>query len=368
MKHKSQLLKVLLGATALSVFTVGNAHAAGTAAGTSVENIFTLDYQVGGVDQTQITNDGTGGNDAPTAFTVDRLIDLNVDSTTDTNVTPGSTDQALVFTLTNEGNDTQQYDLALLDESLNDFDATGLEIWYEDPTSPGTYIQFTGSNYPELTADQTINVEIRGDIPAGATDGQQDGISLLATTLDTSGVLVAEDTDGNDADLTVVENVFADDPASAEASSGDDTANPDGVESGTAVFNVVTADLTGAKAVSVYSEDGSGCTTIPGSPTAGAHPVPGACVEYVITVVNNGSADATAIVINDVLDDNLEFITAVSGGEFSAGAFGTPALPAANTDCTGGACEVNFENGVLPAPVSPATSTTGTITIRALVK
>ncbi len=368
MKHKTQLLKVLLGASALTVFTVGNAHAAGTAAGTSVENIFTLDYQVGGVDQTQITNDGAVGNDDPTAFTVDRLIDLNVDSTVDTDVTPGSTDQALVYTLTNEGNDTQQYNLTLLDEALNDFDATGLEIWYDDPLNPGTYIQFTGANYPELIADQTINVEIRGDIPAGATDGQQDGISLLATTLDTSGVLVTEDADGNDADLSVVENVFADDPMSAEASSGDDGANPDGVESGTAIFNVVTADLTGTKTVSMIGEDDTNCGTIPFASDPNAHPIPGACVEYVITVVNSGSADATSIVINDVLDDNLEFIGAVAGGDFSAGAFGTPALPGANTDCTGGACEVNFENGVLPAPTGGATETTGTITIRALVK
>ena len=56
----------------------GVAFAAGTDAGTTVSNTFTLDFSVGGVAQTQITNDGVGPNPAPTSFTVDRRVDLTV--------------------------------------------------------------------------------------------------------------------------------------------------------------------------------------------------------------------------------------------------------------------------------------------------
>ena len=44
-------------ALACSTVIVGAAHAVGTDAGKSVENTFTLDYQVDGVDQGTITND-----------------------------------------------------------------------------------------------------------------------------------------------------------------------------------------------------------------------------------------------------------------------------------------------------------------------
>ena len=77
MTNTKILLKALLGATALTVFTTGTAQAQNnfTPADTTVSNTFTLDYKVGGVDQPQIDSSAT-----PTIFTVDRLIDLTVTS------------------------------------------------------------------------------------------------------------------------------------------------------------------------------------------------------------------------------------------------------------------------------------------------
>ncbi len=366
MKTKTLFLRALLGATALTAFTVGQAHAAGTAAGTNVQNIFTLDYQVGGVDQDQITNDGTGGNADPTSFTVDRVIDLSVtEDATTVDSTPGAT-EALSFTLTNDGNDSQQYSFALLDEAANnDFDGSPYSIYYEDPSSPGTFILFDGTAWPTLTPDQSINVEIRGDIPTGATDGQQETLSLLATTVDGTGTPVTQDTDGNDADLSVVENVFGDDPASADASSGDSTTVPDGIDSATSTFIIATADLAGDKVVNMITEDGSNCTNFATPADSTVHPVPGACIEYVITVTNTGSEAATAIAISDTLNTNLTFVDAVDSG-FTVS--GTLTEPAANTDCGASTCTVAYSGGTLAAPVAPATSTSATITIRALVK
>jgi len=365
MTKTKKLWKALLGATALTAFTAVSAQAAGTAAGTDVQNTFTLNYEVNNVPQDEITNDGLNGNDAPTSFTVDRVIDLNVDSTTDTNVTPGQTNQALSYTLTNEGNDTQQYDLNVVNEAVNapivGFDVTPYTVWYEDPATPGTFIEFTGANYPELAPDQTINVEIRGDIPTAANDGEQEILSLVATTLDTTGTVVTNDTDGNTI-TGAAENVFADDPASAEASTGDSTTVSDGNDSATAAFIVATAEITGGKEVEVFSQDGSNCTVFPGTATGG-YAIPGSCVEYTITVQNTGGEDATNVVVFDELDANLTLVALDSTG-FTGGAFDALAMP---LDCTGGVCDVNFTGATL-ASGTTATPTVGTVVIRALVK
>ncbi|MEP3892307.1 MAG: proprotein convertase P-domain-containing protein [Hellea sp.] len=112
------------------------------------------------------------------------------------------------------------------------------------------------------------------------------------------------------------------------------------------------ADLTAVKSVEVYD---------PGN--AGLYMTPGNEVLYKITVNNSATAnsDATDIDLSDTLPDNVRFISAATTG-FTGGAFGTPALPAANTDCVGGACVVRYSGATLPI------NTTGEIQIRALIK
>ena len=90
---------------------------------------------------------------------------------------------------------------------------------------------------------------------------------------------------------------------------------------------------------------------------------PGSEVIYKIVVAHNAQSNsaATNVDIQDVLPPTLEFVSATSTG-FSAGSFGNPSLPAANTDCGVGSCVVSFENGTLP------TNATGEILITALIK
>jgi len=89
MTNTKLLLKSLLGATALTALSAGTAFAGGTAAGTTVTNTFTLDYNVGTTPQTQVTGD------TPTTFVVDRLIDVNVAPNAGTSVAPGAQDHSL---------------------------------------------------------------------------------------------------------------------------------------------------------------------------------------------------------------------------------------------------------------------------------
>ena len=374
------LLKGLLGATALTVFTAGNAHAQFTPAGTDVENTFTLTYDVGGVAQPPIDTSLPGDPNGPTLFTVDRLIDLTVASLGDNTVAPGATDEELVFSVTNEGNDTQAYLLTLFEETGDDIDTddpVGAEIVYYiddgdgvfDPVADGPAIVYdptaTGFLPPELGQDEVLFVVVTQDIPAAAVDGNRADLTLVADTLEpqtslNAGTPVTADTDGNDI-IGDAENVLADDTGTAR-----ELAN-EGDHSATGTYIVAAADVEALKTVTIHREDGLDCGIIPGLATGG-YAIPGACVEYVITVENSGSSAATDIVINDVLRDQLDFAGAVFGGDFTGGAFTSPALPGAGTDCTGGACVINLTGATLPAPADPTIPTIGTVTIRANVK
>ena len=374
MTKTKTLLKGLLGATALSALSAGTAFAAGTAAGTTVSNTFTLDYNVGATPQTQITGA------AATTFVVDRLIDVNVSPNAGTNVAPGAQDQPLAFTLQNEGNDTQGYVLTAANVAVgDDFDASNLTIFYvidannDGINNDGAPVAYDGTSTPDVAADQRVFVTIEGDIPA-ATEGQTSDITLLAETAVTggAGTLVTEDTDGNDIDT--VENVFAD---AAGDVAGDII--EDGSHSATNTYTVTAANISAVKAVDIFAETPNAtndCTAIPGVPAPQTatkldqYAIPGACVEYTITASNTGSAAATSIDIADTLPDNLTFVAASATGFLDgatpaaqAGSFTT--LPTANQDCFATACVVEYTGGELQD--GSATPTTGVITIRALI-
>ncbi len=372
-RTRSGLLKAVFVSTAavVSFGFAGSALAGGTPAGTNVQNTFTLDYSVGGTAQPQIDT-GPAGTNTPTEFTVDRLIDLTVASSGNTNVAPGAVGQDLVYSVTNNGNDVQAYDFSFVNETGDNFDPTTSSLLYVLDDGDGLYEPGAGAGNdgtlnaytlgtasPDIVADALVWVIIRSTIPtAGAVvDADQANLSLIADTLEPStaaspGTAVTGDTDGNS--LTgAAENVLADGSGTANevANAGDHSA--------TGSYIVTDPDITAAKAVTVYSQDGTGCATIPGTPTGG-YSVPGSCIEYVITVQNTGAtATATGISIADTLADELTFISAVDAGSFTGGTLTTPAT---NTDCTGGACVIGYSGASLAA------GATGTITIRALVQ
>ena len=383
-------LKCLLGASALTFISAGTAHAAGTQAGTNVQNTFTLEYTVGTTPQPTIDSSPscvasattTCTND-PTDFTVDRLIDLTVVSNGDTTVVPGAADQELVFLLTNEGNDLQDYVLSLVNEAGDEFDTTGLNITYyfDDGVAgfgPGdiagtayTYTPGSGENtetiYPTGSIDPAatspqIWVVVDSDIPGAVDDLDEADITLVADTATdgTTGaaaVLVVADTGGNT--LTgAAENVLAD--IDSDGAGTNDGAN-DGQYAATGTYIVANPDLSAVKTVSVFAQDDTNCGTIPGTPVAGALAIPGACVEYVITVTNSGSnagSNVTDIDFADILPSDLEFIAA----DVTTFAPADLSAPSANTDCDAGACTVALTDATLNF------GQTGTVIIRALIK
>ena len=107
--------KILL---VLSLVMIGalSATAGGTEAGTSIDNIATLKFSVGGNSQTP--QDSNNDN-----FVVDKKIDFVV-ANTEINIVPtnpNATEQNLTFTVTNQGNAIQDFHLYIIADNGNPY-------------------------------------------------------------------------------------------------------------------------------------------------------------------------------------------------------------------------------------------------------
>ncbi len=359
-------------ATVFAAALPGGALAAGTEAGTAVNNSFTLDYKVGGVSQTQIDTSGS-----PTSFVVDRKVDVTVTSLGDTNVSPGATGQQLSYSVLNSGNDNQAYQLSLKDVGADAFDAASLSILYYVDDGNGTFepgaADGSGASYTpgvgvtaDIAPDAVLWVVVSGNIPAGATNGQQDDVILVANSFDpTAWVNLASATPGSETTgaaagtdtAGAVENVLAD--SAGTAGSPEDVAN-DGAHSATGSFIVSAAALTAGKTVAVVTTTPANCAT---DAVVGGFSVPGACIEYAITATNAAGAAAAAneIAISDVLPDDVVFVSASQTGFANDATTGPVSITTPAGACTT-SCTVSLTGASL------AIGASGTLTIRATVR
>jgi uncharacterized repeat protein (TIGR01451 family) len=359
----------IIAAAGLAAFaSAGSALAAGTAAGTSVANSFTLDYQVGGVPQTQIDTSGS-----PTTFTVDRKIDLTVSAAVNATVAPGETGAELVYGVVNNGNDNTAWRLSIKDVGTDSFDiGTYTARYYADAGNDGVFTPGVddagaGTAYTlgagvtgDVAPDATIWVIISGDVPGTVVNGDDDDVILIANSFYPTASLDAANTNAAGTEVTQAganamngesDSVLADGTGTAGAP--EDVAN-DGAHSATATYTVSAASLSASKTVAVVATNPTNCAT---DAVAGGFATPGACMEYVISAANAaGGAAATNIDINDVLPDEVQFVSAVQASFSVAGTLTTPAV-----GCTTG-CTVSLTNATLNA------GATGTVTIRALVR
>jgi len=392
---KSKFMKGLLGASALTFLSAGSAFAQNdfTTAGTDVSNTFNLTYNVGTVEQPPITNDGVGGNDAPTVFVVDRLVNVTVASSgTPGTFSPNQQDAAVEFSVRNDGNDSHTY-LLDFEEVTNgtgpdDFDSENSTsgdriVYFVDANGDGildsaeeasevSYIPADDSTWPVLDADDSIIVRVIRDIPADAVDGEQADIHLFADTRDSDdpeNKPIISDNDTTNSTLET-ENVLADIDGPASAANDGPA---DGAHSATNSFVVLSADVTARKDVFAVNE--GSCLAVPTTYTppvdnAGNYFIPNACVEYVITVENDGSANATDIDLVDNLPEGLVFQEAVLRGDLLGGTLTTPA-GGPGTECTAAPvnCAVSLTAGSIAGRATPADSASvGYLVIRATVK
>ena len=285
------------------------ANAAGTAAGTRIDNSATLSYQVSGVNQTAVASNTD-------SFLVDNKIDFTVahQDSTAVSVVPGQTSAVLTFTVANNGNKVQDFSLSLLANDGNpfgetdNFDATNVQVFvdsngngvYDSGTDTATFID-------ELAPDTNVTVFIVSDIPNTQVDGDVAEYTLIAQVAEggasgSQGADITSDNSGTADNAMTEEIVFAD---AAGANGSTDGGAKNGKHSDNDAYKVVTAKIDVTKTSCVIWD--------PVNTTTNPHRIPGAVVRYAIDVNNTGSADATNAILSDILDGNVTYGATTAG-------------------------------------------------------
>ena len=292
MKTTMQLL-ASASMLAVATFTASPAMAAGTASGTTITNNVSVDFQVGGVSQTQVT--------ASDSFTVDRKVNLTVAEvgSTTTSVSPGQTAAVTAFTVTNVSNAT--LDLALAATQLSggtaahggtdNFDVNGVGVFVDTNTSGGydAGTDLAVTYLDQIIADASRTVFVVANVPLGRSTNDVAGVRLTATAREATaaGSMGAAVTETSGANTAGVDTVFADTNANGNTAR-------DAIHFAEDDYTVVAAALTATKTSRVVSDPFNG-TTDPKM-------IPGAVIEYCIAVTNAaGSATATNISVSDTL-------------------------------------------------------------------
>lgn len=291
-KMKSKPKRVMFGlllAVILAVLIPQQVMAAGTASGISISNTATVDFQVGGVDQTAITSNTA-------SFVVDNKVDVTVASLSNATVVPGSNNQVLVLSVSNAGNTTQGYSVAVTG-GTDDFDMTNVRIYLDvngDGALDGGDTLYTLlANIADIAADGSIQVLIVADTPLTTSDGEAAVYNLIATTLNAGSTTVTANDSASADDPNAVQVVWAD-------GAGSDDAATDGKHSAAGTYTVASAALTVNKTLAVNSDPINGAA----NPKA----IPGATVRYTVTVQNTGSSDATSVVLVDATPVNTTYV------------------------------------------------------------
>lgn len=336
---RSSKLVALMAGTAMIALQSAPAVAEGTSAGTQITNTATINYRVGGVDQTVVTASDT--------FSVDRKINLVVTNAnaSPTNVVPGQTDAVLAFDITNLSN-------AVIDIApvMNELDSgtQNLRLFRDNGNSVFDAGDTPVVTLDEVSADTTVRVFIVVNVQSTQPNGSVvrfvlDAQAFEGGTPGSRGALVAAST-GPDTDG--VETVLAD------TAGVTDQAN-DGMHSAEGSFITTAATLTVNKTSRVLSD--------PINNTADPKAIPGALVEYCIAVSNAaGSAAASNIVVTDILPADLTFV-----GPFGIRVDG--ALDGSG-NCTGGVAGGAIAARTISAPLSDvAAGQTRTVFFRATI-
>ncbi len=360
----SQFKRVGLACVAFGTIAISSqALAAGTAANMAIDNRATVNFQVGGVAQNPIESSPTGnstpgaGNGANTTFLVDNKIDLTVTESggAATTTGAGATNVVTTFKVTNTGNNPQGYNLSAanltgttLFTRTDAFDMTNLRTFVStaacsgvSPTPAYNAGTDTAVNISSLAADACAYVFILSDTPVTATNGQAANVRLTALTRVATTLAAVTQTAGAESP-TVVDVVFADTGRDATETADDQ-------------YFVQTAALAVGKTSTVISD--------PFNNTTNPKSIPGAVVEYGISLTNTGAVSATVVTITDPIPTNTTFANATynagaSNVSIQVGATTTFCQAEAGSDTNSDGC-FRTAGGVLTVG-SPALATVNT--------
>ena len=294
------------------------AHAAGTPAGTLINNNATVKLTDG-------NNNPLTLNSNVSTVRVNEILDVQIvknDSTYVTVNTPDS-NKLLSFTLTNTGNGPEKFILsantALGGDQFNPvlihivLDTNGNGIY--DAATDTNYS--SGSNDPILNPNQSLVVFLISDIPAGLNNGDLGLASLTATAATGSG---APGTRFPGAGVGGSDAIVGATHATATSQNG-------------YALAIVSTALTKTQVIS--------------DPFGQNNPVVGAVITYTLTFAVSGTGNVT----NSLISDSIPASTSYVAGSLTLN--GTPLTDVADADAgrfTGTGIEVSL--GILTAPTT----------------
>lgn len=275
---RSDAIVAMIAACIAMLFAAQSSLAAGTAAGTVIDNTAQVSFDIGGTSLSLNSN--------TVSITVDERIDVVVTlQSPQILVAAGDTNRSLLFRVTNNGNGGEGFALAI-DSNLggDDFDPVpAVPAIYFDTDSSGDFnagdVAYTpGSNDPQLLADGFVDILLVNDIPLGVNNGEI-GLSQLTSTSQT-GTGAAGD-------------VFA-----GQGEGGGDAVIGTSGGQAAASGEYLVSDV----AVSIVK------SVIVADPFGGTQPVPGATLTYtvVVQVTNTGTAGNSTV--NDPIPVNTSYV------------------------------------------------------------
>lgn len=306
LRHDMKRMASALAAAVLLWSAAGTASAIGADAGTTISNTASVVYSVNAVAQPSVAS-------LAADFVVDRLVDFTVTEVVGTEVvvTPNS-NGAFRFTVTNTSNDALGFNLSATNNATNPFAPpadnfnpttltavvdTGIIGTYE----PGTDVATTVDSVLE---DGTVGVWVVAAIQPGLFNNDVAAVTLTATARETGvgGAVLVEQ--ANPENPLAMETVFND-------GAGLDDAAQDGIFSRRGAFIVASADVTITKTETLISDPINGVAP-------NARHIPGAIVQYVVTVTNSATSalSATTLTISDVLPGDVTFAANTYGVGF----------------------------------------------------
>jgi len=291
-----------------------------TQSGLTISNTATVSYSVASIPQTPIP--------AVATFKVDTVINQSVTGSNSYTVTPGQANVVAVFTVANTSNVDSGFTLAATNRpqpAEDDFDmlvpgssTPGYSVFVDGngngtyeagtdtATSIGTLLADIATNGP---APPSVKVFVVADTPSSAANAKSALVRLTATAvLPTTSTAWTPTGVGTADDPNVVEIVVR-----------------NGVVFAQDTFNVASAALSVTKTSKVISDPFLGVSV-------NAKSIPGAVVEYTITVSNAaGAQTATLTSISDPVPAN----TAFTGGQYAGATdVGVKVGAAAEVFCT----------------------------------
>lgn len=350
LKQLNQMIWLVLIGT--GVVGSGQVFAAGTIAGTTIDNAATLTFAVGGTTQPTIGSSPTGnesGAGSPTSFVVDRKLNLTV-TTVDTapvSTTLGNNFAVTSFNVTNSSNaqinvllstisnlasgansayaslDNSDFMTScsihgsLADAQTNANPINSLSDVAIDATLPAFVRCNTATALANISPVPPTFADANGLINVNSLVGQAAGATTQTTANGnpTSGnspaanVAYTQDT-GADV-VNTIQNVFADQAGGSATATGSGTTN-NGAGDATDTYrdgkhSSNSAYILAMPILSVLKSEQLICDPLNGA--SNPKHIPGAVVKYTITVSNDASATASGFLtsLSDPLDSNLTF-------------------------------------------------------------